>query len=119
MGRKGADWWRVQGETAGTLKQRLRRALGLSEKEWTKFKVAHVMTSDKIEYFTDGASHKHTQSVAWALASVRLTRCVHPDAAIVLGPDWKDGDMLGLDHVDRSARTGRAGHFERAIVIKN
>ena len=43
-----------QGETVGALKSRLRRIMGLPEKEFSKYKLAHLVRAEKAEYLTEG-----------------------------------------------------------------
>ncbi len=37
---------------------------------------------------------------------------------VVYDHKWLPDDALGLDHIDKTGRAGRAGGNERAIVIK-
>ena len=124
-----------QGETVGALRDRLRRVLAVNEKDFAKYKLARLVRGDKAEYYADsawlfffsavvlgphgGAGTQHSRpaltplSVHWPIPWMPL------DAAVVLDGEWGDKDVLGLDHVDRAARSGRYGQFERAVVIKN
>ena len=54
----------MQNETAGQLKQRLRKALNLSEKEFGKYKLARIHRWEKIDYYADGASRRRGSRTA-------------------------------------------------------
>jgi len=83
------------GETLADTKVRLRNRLGMSEKDFSKVKIAIVPGTSyaKPEYLED-------------------------DDAILSEKKLSNEDCLGLDHVDKTGRAGRVGGVEKSIIIR-
>jgi len=74
-------------------KKRLQTRLNLSDKDFAKYRFALVSS----------AMFKQPTYIA--------------DEDVIYDHKWQDGDVLGLDHIDRSGKA-RTGVGEKAIVIK-
>ena len=82
------------GEPLSGTKARLKELLRAGDKDFSKWRFAVVSFMEVSGYLED-------------------------DAEVLAQRDWKDADLLGLDHVDRSGRSQERGHYERAIKIHN
>ncbi|GBB88570.1 hypothetical protein RclHR1_01510021 [Rhizophagus clarus] len=83
------------GETLADTKVRLRHRLGMSEKDFSKVKIAivHGTPYAKPEYLED-------------------------DDIILSEKKLSNEECLGLDHVDKTGRVGKVGGVEKAIFIR-
>ncbi|KAG9295196.1 hypothetical protein G9A89_006177 [Geosiphon pyriformis] len=83
------------GELFSETKNRLQSRLGMNEKDFAKVKVALVQQT-----------------------SYSKPRYIEEDDIVLASNTWGSEDLLGLDHIDRTGRSGRMGGLEKAIFIR-
>ena len=84
-----------QGETFADFKIRLLKTLGVSEKEFSKYRFAYVAKGEmKVDYF-------------------------EVDTDVVSAKPWLEKDIFGIDHIDHKGKMSRYGTMEKALVIRN
>jgi len=82
------------GEPFSETKKRLQARLALSDKDIAKYRFALVSS-----------------------AMFKQPTCI-ADEDVIYDHEFQDGDVLGLDHIDRSGKTRAGGAGEKAIVIR-
>lgn len=92
-------------------KKRLQARLGVSDKDFAKYRFALIQASTfkQPSYIEDGKLDEHFQ--------MRPCPLTYPTEDTIYDHQFAPEDVLGLDHVDKSGRT-RAGAGEKAIVIR-
>ena len=102
---------RVQGEKFSETKRRLQARIGVSDKDFAKYRFAliQVATFKQPSYIEDGA---------WIILNETgvSSQTSFPEDTIY-DHKFAPEDVLGLDHVDKSGKT-RTGAGEKAIVIR-
>ena len=86
--------------------------MGVSEGAAAKYKFALVQTSQfkQPTFIADGGCS------CYKFSDILIFHLLTDD--VVYDHKWLPDDALGLDHIDKTGRAGRAGGNERAIVIK-
>ena len=101
----------MQGEKFSETKKRLQARIGVTDKDFTKYRFAliQVATFKQPSYIEDGA---------WIIfdADGVGSHTLLPEDTIY-DHKFAPEDVLGLDHVDKSGKT-RTGAGEKAIVIR-
>lgn len=97
------------GEKFLETKKRLQSRLGVTDKDFTRFRFALIQmaTFKQPSYIEDGEAN-------FSVTNAILT--IAPEDTIY-DHKFAPEDCLGLDHVDKSGKT-RAGAGEKAIVIR-
>ena len=75
----------LQNEPLSETKRRLQARTGLDDKEWSKVKI-NIVGADDIS-----------------------TRLVNDDETLFSSQPYHSGDMIGLDHIDKSAKVDKTG----------
>ena len=106
--------WELQGEKFSETKKRLQARIGVSDKDFAKYRFAliQVATFKQPSYIEDG-TYIDTGRVCVKMATqidLFLDDTIYDHK---FAPE----DVLGLDHVDKSGKT-RTGAGEKAIVIR-
>jgi ubiquitin carboxyl-terminal hydrolase 7 len=99
-----------KGEKFADTKKRLQARIGVSDKDFAKYKFAliQVATFKQPSYIEDGERLKICRV---------YTCCLTADAEdTIYDHKFAPEDVLGLEHIDRSGRARMAG--EKAIVIR-
>lgn len=102
----------MQGEKFAETKKRLQERIGVSDKDFAKYRFAliQVATFKQPSYIEDG---KQLFTSPWS----KNRRSWIATEDTIYDHKFAPEDVLGLDHVDKSGKT-RTGAGEKAIVIR-
>jgi len=95
----------VQGDTVGSVKQKIQEKLGVGDKEWEKFRVAFVI---------QGKAHYVEEDEKTVITKDFRGFSLHGPQQQGQGRPW-----IGLEHTNKNNKRSRYNYMEKAIKIYN
>jgi len=95
----------VQGDTVGSVKQKIQEKVGVGDKEWEKFRVAFVI---------QGKAHYVEEDEKTVITKDFRGFSLHGPQQQGQGRPW-----IGLEHTNKNNKRSRYNYMEKAIKIYN